>query len=113
MVDLQLMRSAIDTGLPRHTRWMVGDTPLDFDFAAERYGLRCLSDADVVGGPLPTEWSGCLVFGRYDYAEGGGASPWRWGARPGERASALPLGVLLVQVAVLLEQDLVEGQPLG
>jgi hypothetical protein len=35
-----------------------------------------LTDADVVGGPLPEEWSGCLVFGSYDYAEGGGASPW-------------------------------------
>ena len=74
-VDPAAILSAINTRLPRRARWFVGDT-LDFDFSAEHYGLRRLTSDDVVGGPPPEEWSDCLVFGSYDYAEGGGASPW-------------------------------------
>ena len=55
---------------------MIGGTPLDFDFSAERYRLQPVMEDDLAGGPVPPEWSHCLVFGEYDYAEGGGASPW-------------------------------------
>jgi hypothetical protein len=29
-----------------------------------------------VGGSVPNEWSGYRLFGVYDYAKGGRASPW-------------------------------------
>jgi hypothetical protein len=75
-VDPEAIRFAIDARLPRRVRWMIKSTPLDFDFSAARQSLRRLAESDVVGGPIPHEWSECLVFGMYDYAEGGGASPW-------------------------------------
>ncbi len=74
--DPKAILTAIDARLPRRARWLVGGTPLDFDFSAERFMLRRVNDRDVVGGPVPQEWSNCLLIGMYDYAEGGGASPW-------------------------------------
>src|SRR5215471_5036491 len=67
--------SAIISGLPIRARWMLGDTPLDFDFAQAQAGLRMVMTGDV-SGDIEEAWSDLLVFGRYDYAEGGGASPW-------------------------------------
>jgi hypothetical protein len=74
--DPKAILSAIDAGLPRQARWMLRGTPLDFDFSIDHYALRQVTDSDVVGGPVPEEWSDCRLIGMYDYDEGGGASPW-------------------------------------
>jgi hypothetical protein len=68
--------ATVDARLPKRARWLLAGTPLDFDFSTDRYRLRHVTDGDVVGGPVPEEWSDCRVIGMYDYAEGGGASPW-------------------------------------
>jgi hypothetical protein len=74
--DPEPILTAIEARLPRQARWLIGGTPLDFDFATDRYRLRRVTDSDVVGGPVPEEWSDCRLIGMYDYAEGGGGSPW-------------------------------------
>jgi hypothetical protein len=74
--DPSAVLAAINSRLPREARWFVFGTPLDFDFSTDRYRLRRLTESDVVGTPVPEEWSDCRLIGRYDYAEGGGASPW-------------------------------------
>lgn len=66
--------AAIDARLPRRVRWTVCGTPLDFDFSAERFRLRRPDDRDIVGGPIPEEWLGFRLIGRY-FCDGG-ASPW-------------------------------------
>jgi hypothetical protein len=71
-LDLKAIQAAAVAGLPNRARWMVGDTPLDFDFAQARRGLRRLTTGDV-GGAIAEEWSNLLVFGDLDYADGGGA----------------------------------------
>ncbi len=65
----------IVAGLPPLARWMLRDTPLDFDFSDARLPLHNVS-SDEVTGEIEEEWADLLVFGRYNYAEGGGASPW-------------------------------------
>jgi hypothetical protein len=74
-LDVSAIQSAIVAGLPTHARWIIRGTPLDFDFADARRGLRKLTNDDVLGG-IDEEWSDLLVFGQSDYSEGGGASPW-------------------------------------
>ena len=73
-LDLNAIQSAAVAGLPARARWIVGDTPLDFDFTGARRGLRRITRDDV-GGAIPDLWSNLLVFGGVDYAEGGGAWP--------------------------------------
>lgn len=75
-VDPRMIQSAVDTRLPIRARWMLRETPLDFEFFSGSDGPRRLNNGDVGGGDLPAEWVGFLAFGRYDFAEGGGASPW-------------------------------------
>ena len=72
-LDVRAMQSAILTGLPTHARWMVNGTPLDYDFSHARRGLHSPPDDIVEVNP---EWREFLIFGKYDYAEGGGAAPW-------------------------------------
>jgi hypothetical protein len=74
--DPEAILAAIGARLPRRARWLLAGTPLDFDFSRERYRLRRVTCNDVVGGPVPEEWSDCRLIGSFDYAEGGGASPW-------------------------------------
>ncbi|MCE9553374.1 MAG: hypothetical protein K8T91_08360 [Planctomycetes bacterium] len=74
--SLEVILATIGAGLPRHVRWTVNGTPLDFYFSTDRYGLRRVAENDVVGGPVPEEWSDCRLIGMYDCADGGGASPW-------------------------------------
>jgi hypothetical protein len=71
--DPQTMQSAILTGLPIYTRWMVNGTPVDYDFSEGRRGGQVPSDDIIESNP---ECHDFLIFGRYDCAEGGGASPW-------------------------------------
>jgi hypothetical protein len=74
--DRAAILATIDARLPRRTRWLICGEPLDFDFSTDRYRLQRVTDSDVVGGPVPEEWSDCGLIGSEDFAEGGGASPW-------------------------------------
>jgi hypothetical protein len=76
MFNLIFARAEVAAHLPKYARWMLGETPLDFNFLNKSYDFRQLNESDIVGGPLPIEWSNHLVFGEYDFADGGGASPW-------------------------------------
>ncbi len=75
-LDLGAIQSAAVAGLPDRARWVIDGMPLDFDFRDARRGLRRITSEDVVGRAIPNEWSDLLIFGEYDYAEGGGARPW-------------------------------------
>jgi hypothetical protein len=74
--DPTAILATIDARLPRRARWLILGTPLDFEFSPDRYRLQRVTDRDVIGGPVPEDWSDCGLIGREDYAEGGGASPW-------------------------------------
>jgi hypothetical protein len=76
IADPEVILARIDARLPRRARWLILDTPLDFEFSTDRYRLQRVTDADVIGGPVPIDWSDCGLIGSEDYAEGGGASPW-------------------------------------
>ena len=71
--NLKEMQVAIITGLPVHARWMVNGTPLDYDFSDAHQGLHEPFDCIECSDKERTE---LLIFGKYDYAEGGGAAPW-------------------------------------
>jgi hypothetical protein len=60
--------------LPVRRRWMVQETPLDYDFSAGVRGPAPLRQRSY-DFPLEPEWLELLIFGEYDYAEGGGAHP--------------------------------------
>src|SRR6476659_4557945 len=67
------IESTLASGLPGQARWMSGDTPLDFEFTVGSVGLHELPDEVLAScAGASTE---LLVFGRQDFAEGGGASP--------------------------------------
>jgi hypothetical protein len=73
-LDRKAVETALASGLPAEARWMIGGTPLDFEFPVARLGLRGLPDvAPEVGEALASH---LLVFGEQDFAEGGGARPW-------------------------------------
>ncbi|MCA9074121.1 MAG: hypothetical protein KDA93_03740 [Planctomycetaceae bacterium] len=75
-VDLKSIRKQIDSELPRSSRWWFDDTPLDWEFAPDRYSFLPGDELEMVGGDTREEWSELLIFGSFDYAEGGGAAPW-------------------------------------
>ena len=60
--------------LPLRRRWTCGGTPFDWDFSAKSRALRPL-DSRVYQVPLKPAWRTLLIFGEYDYAEGGGTNP--------------------------------------
>lgn len=60
--------------LPASRRWFVQGTPLDYDFSAGRARPQPL-DAAAFDFRLQPKWLDLLIFGEYDYAEGGGANP--------------------------------------
>lgn len=49
--------------------------PIDFDFSLALQPLRSIASDGVVGRDVEPAWLTLKLFGRYDYAEGGGASP--------------------------------------
>lgn len=53
---------------------MINRTPLDYDFMAARRCLQAFTD-EMTTGKAEKEWYELLIFGSYDYAEGGGAHP--------------------------------------
>lgn len=71
-VNPNVLRLAITAGLPERARWMIEKTPLDYDFSIGRIGLRHLTHDELDDGPK--KWHELLIFGRDDYAEGGGSS---------------------------------------
>lgn len=73
-VDLETVRSLIAQQLPHRVRWLVFDTPLDYDFARARAPLRPLQDKECLGD-LEDAWKQLYLFGEWDYSEGGGAHP--------------------------------------
>jgi hypothetical protein len=73
-LDLSTMQSAIVAALPAYVRWTVNGIPLDFDFSCAQRGLRELSGEICERGDK--EWGNLLMFGKYDWSEGGGAAPW-------------------------------------
>jgi hypothetical protein len=76
VADPAAILAMIDARLPRRARWLMRGEPLDFEFSTDRYRLQRVTDGDLVGGPVPEEWSDCGLIGSEDYSEGGGASPW-------------------------------------
>lgn len=75
-VEGEAARSAIVGDLPMRSRWMFDDTPLDWDFSDARRWPRRVTNDDLAWGEIDEEWADLIIFGRFDYAEGGGASPW-------------------------------------
>lgn len=73
-LDRGVVQAAIVAGLPARARWVINGTPLDYDFTVASRGLRELPNDTV--GSADEDWFNLLIFGEYDYAEGGGAHPW-------------------------------------
>jgi len=61
--------------LPPRARWLLGDSPLDWDFSRAAHPLEALPEdhAQTLAAILPNDWRELLIFGEDDYAEGGGA----------------------------------------
>ena len=68
------LRASIVSRLPATVRWTVAGSDLEWNFSAAREGLRPPSRASLNCEPEPS-WTELLIFGEYDYAAGGGASP--------------------------------------
>jgi hypothetical protein len=73
MTDLEAIRLQIVTHLPVRVRWLIEQTPLDFDFSHSQSPL--LNANDFLGGARDQQWTALHIFGEQDYAEGGGATP--------------------------------------
>ena len=74
-LDLTAVRDTIVQGLPLKARWVLHETPMDFDFSWGHGGLRHLERSWLTFEPTDASWFGLLLFGEYDYSEGGGARP--------------------------------------
>ena len=73
--DANAIQAAIVAKLPNRARWLIDDTPLDFDFSPTRGGLRRVESQDFNSvTTLDSEWRDLFVFGTSDYSEGGGAA---------------------------------------
>ena len=76
-IDLEAVQTEIVTRLPVRARWTINRTPLDYNFVVAHESLYEVSDDLLcMVGPAEKEWFELLIFGDYDYAEGGGAHPW-------------------------------------
>lgn len=78
MVNPTAARTTIAERLPLRATWIVAGTTLVYDFSRAQRPLAPLPPEAV---SEPDEgWkaarAGLLIFGEYDYAEGGGAKPW-------------------------------------
>jgi hypothetical protein len=76
-LNLEELRLAIVSHLPVQSRWLLRETPLDWNFSRATQLLRPLpeEDAERWAKVLPPDWRQMLIFGEQDIAEGGGASP--------------------------------------
>src|SRR5258708_6735495 len=76
MTDIESIRLQIVTRLPIRVRWMVKEVPLDFDFSRSEAPLKPVMPSDFnTATVIEREWTSLQIFGGYDYAEGGGATP--------------------------------------
>jgi hypothetical protein len=67
--------AAARSQLPQSARWLVDGTPQDFSFYSNARSLDVVMTEQACGGVLQHA-SDFIVFGEYDFAEGGGAKPW-------------------------------------
>lgn len=74
---LEALRLQLVQRLPPRVRWTLDGTPWAWDFSRAREPLRPLSaeESEDWLDVLPRHWSELFVFGEYDFAAGGGASP--------------------------------------
>jgi hypothetical protein len=80
-MDAGSIQSVIASRLPQRARWLIGNTPLDLFFYSEPRNLAAMIAAEVTGdeeydAPIVERPSDFIVFGEWDYSEGGGARPW-------------------------------------
>jgi hypothetical protein len=71
-IDTRRLQAALRR-LPTRRRWTVQETPMDYDFSARRRLVPL--DPESYDFPLERGWLQLLIFGEYDYSEGGGARP--------------------------------------
>jgi hypothetical protein len=69
MIDPESVRMQIAARLPIRVRWLVDETPLDFDFSRSQAPLRSIAAGDIIGGGIEEEWTSLDIFGEDDYAE--------------------------------------------
>jgi hypothetical protein len=75
--NLEGLRHAIILQLPAHSRWLVRETPVRWDFSRAAQPLQPIPEDDAAEWTevLPADWRQILIFGEEDVADGGGASP--------------------------------------
>lgn len=73
--DFEYIRSEITKRLPRRVRWLIQDTPVDFDFSKARKPLDTVKESDFIPGGFDKKWTVLFIFGEQDVSEGGGAHP--------------------------------------
>ena len=61
--------------LPSRARWVLQGTPLDYDFSAGHSGVRPPSTEQLPPEVIDPDARALLIFGEYDFAQGGGANP--------------------------------------
>lgn len=79
LMDVASIQSAVAC-LPQRARWLIRDVPLDFSFESEPRNLTTVLQELLMGGkqddpPIVERVRDYVVFGEWDYAEGGGAHP--------------------------------------
>jgi SUKH-4 immunity protein of toxin-antitoxin system len=74
-VDHNALQAAITAGLPIERRWMINDTPLDYDFSVGHRRVHKLTEKEI-GADGNKDWLQLVVFGEHNFAEGRGARPW-------------------------------------
>lgn len=74
-IDIEAVERMIAAELPSKAHWDVLGTPVEHDFSIGHDGPRPLGARDFDFEP-GDEWRDFLVFGKVDYADGGGASPY-------------------------------------
>ena len=74
--EIEALRVELSTRLPIRARWLIGETPLDWDFSRAKRQLKLLTSLEFPGWDIPDEWRQFYLLGEENYSEGGGASPY-------------------------------------
>ncbi len=75
-ISLDQARKKLAGALPVRVRWLIKNYPIDFDFSRAQDDLKPITVSDTNGFEIPQEWQFLSLFGKRDYAEGGGAAPY-------------------------------------